>query len=517
MKSRAQVPDAHTYTILFRGCAEHSHVDQALVKVMSLYKGMSSERSAVRPNIIHANAVLKMCARAGDIDTLFAVANDLPTVGPTAPNNLTYTTIFNGLKMDAISEVPGGRSPMQKRQVRREAIARGRQLWPSVTTSWRKGDIWLDEELVCAMGRLLETGVSSDVDDIPSLIEQTMNIPRQYPRGGYNAQSTIAPQRDVQTGKQEVEEQEAPNENTEFVDLVTFSAMSVEDSQMSLVQQLTELKKSHFGPPTMGGYAKPRQNTLSLIMKAMYNLRLKAPAMKYWDIFTRLLGVVPDGDNYHVYMRILRVSRASTEAVQLLQQMPKVYRAPKTFRITMSTCERNKLSRHAFSDAGKILDVMQTSLEVPDIPTLISYLSVAISSPAKAASESANTPVKYAQGQQILRALDRLNPSFVNIKSLFAYGDPTNDRKDRERTSSDFKEDLILLTQMMIRANDTIMNQAMVPREQFSEITKQRNKLSAFVTRMKTDGYTPLISKPHSRESPSADYEGPASPRKAFA
>jgi hypothetical protein len=478
MKKRAQVPDAYTYTILFRGCAEHPDAAQALAKVLSLYQGMLLDKSPVKPTTIHMNALLKMCARAKDMDALFTIANDLPATGIRATNNLTYTTIFNGLRMDAISDIPERQTPMQSRQVRRKAIASGRLLWPTIITRWQKGDIWIDEELVCSMGRLLGMGGPSDTDDILSLIEQTMNIPRQVPRLGSLERSMIDPQSEVQA--------EGSPELAQFPAVEDIPITNTESKDNALYQQFTAMTIAKEVPINIGSYAKPGRNSLSLVMTALLDLHLKAPATKYWGIFTKQKGVIPDSDNFHVYMRILRLFRASTEVIELLRQMPKNYMAYKTFRIAMSTCQRNKLNRHAFSNAGKVLDLMQMNLEVPDIPTCTTYLEIALESPAYSSTTSINgatSPSKFSQGQQILRALGRLNPCFVNISSLFAYGDPTDKRKDNERTNPEFKENLILLAQSMIRANDTMMDQAMVPREQYSEIMKQRSKLAAFVTR----------------------------------
>jgi pentatricopeptide repeat protein len=184
MKKRAQVPDAQTFTIIFNGCSQHKDSTQALGKVLSMYNSMLTEKSPVRPNTIHLNAVLKMCARAGNMEAMFSIVDQMAWDGLTAPNNLTYTTIFNALRMHITTGPRDTMTPMQRRSYQQKNILHARHVWTDVVKAWRKGKIWIDEELACSMGRLLLVGNEQDHDDVLSLVEQTMNIPRQVPRIG---------------------------------------------------------------------------------------------------------------------------------------------------------------------------------------------------------------------------------------------------------------------------------------------------------------------------------------------
>ena len=494
MKKRAQVPDAYTYTIIFRGCAENYHSTQALAKVMSVYQGMLRDKSPVRPNVIHMNAVLKMCARAGDMDALFAISADLPDGGPRAANNLTYTTILNALRVQAMTEPAGGRSPMEQRAERRVAIMRARLIWQDVVTRWRKGDMWIDEELVSTMGRTLLLGGPDDIDDIFSLIEQSMNMPRQFPRMGHSPPAGSGPrsQIPVEKGISQKESLLALQSPSAGVDQALETMERAEES--TSVEAFTAVTPTKSPPNGISAYAKPGQNSLSLVLQALLDLHLskpiaKSPAANYWEMFTKKHGVVPDGENYAAYLRILRLFRASTETVEVLLQMPKSYMAHKIFRISMSTCLRDKHNRHAFTNSGKILDLMQTHLTVPDMRTLVSYLEVAVAAPAHGDRSALDADVSYttyAQGQQIMRSLERLGPSFVNIRSFLSYGDPTKPKLDRQRNSPEFLEGVLGLTKHMIRACDILVNQALVPDDMYGYIKKQRSKLAAFVTRYKS-------------------------------
>ena len=473
MKKRAQHPDAHTYTIIFRGCTEHPDSQMALAKGLAFYHSMLSSKM-ITPNTIHMNAVLKMCARARDLDAMYTIVSTMPEKGVRAPNNLTYTTILNALRMHAVGDLRGSLTPMQKRQNIRQACLNARRLWADVVIRWRRGDVFIDEELVSAMGRILINGEPRDVDDVLSLVEQTMGIPRQTPRLALptNAISQKEPSSEVVA--QTVQEQT----RSLFVDE---STSLPEDQQEGQEIAIDIFKAPRPTSRAANAYAKPGRNSLSLVMQVMDSLQRKEAAVTYWSIFTRKFGVIPDAENYHSYLRVLRRMRASADTVDLLLEMPREYMADKTFIIAMSTCERDKNNRNAFANAGKILDVMQSTLNIPNLTALRTYLEVAVSSPAyfKAVkgSTEATTSSAYAQGKQILRALDRLNPSYINIKSFIAYDPAASDKRKMQ-------EDILALTRKMIALCDILMNKGLVEREMYSAICAQRNKFAAFTQRM---------------------------------
>jgi hypothetical protein len=193
MKKRAQFPDGHTYSIIFNGCSLHPQPELALAKALPIYHSMMSEKSQIKPTIVHVNAVLKMCARALNTDAMLAIAAGMPLKGVGSPNNLTYTTIFNALRYFASGGFRSTLTPMQKRQNCQKAMLEARRMWVDVTKRWGQGELWVDEELVSAFGRLLLMGDLRDRDDILSLIEQTMNIPRQIPRLGTAARREVDP------------------------------------------------------------------------------------------------------------------------------------------------------------------------------------------------------------------------------------------------------------------------------------------------------------------------------------
>ncbi|KAH7321665.1 hypothetical protein BKA65DRAFT_540841 [Rhexocercosporidium sp. MPI-PUGE-AT-0058] len=475
MKKRAQVPDAYTYTILFRGCAEHRDSGNALPKVLDIYNSMRAEKSPVKPNTIHLNCVLKMCSRAGNIDAMFAIAGHFGQHGLTAANNLTFTIMLNALRTSSISASRGALTPMERRAWYRDTIARSRDVWKDVIDRWRKGDIWIDEELVSTMGRLLLIGQEDDKDDVFSLIEQTMNIPRQIPKLGTPERARIEPASQVDV-RDPIKTSKTRNVEGETIENVSNS----KDKEAAVASNTSfeAVKAPVTKEDGIAMYAKPGQNSLSLILQAALDLNLKAPATAYWNIFTKSYLVQPDAENFHAYMRILRMARASTEMIEVLSQMSTRDMEVKTFRLAMATCARDKRNPNSFSNANKVLDTMTRALREPDVQSLEQYLEVAIESPSK-------EKIQNAQGEQILRALNRLNPSFINLKAAMQFtpsGPDTGTPKvlfDRIKSI----EGVIRLASGMVRAFDLLMNKALVPREKYGDLTKERSKMSAFITR----------------------------------
>ncbi|KAG4026797.1 hypothetical protein MFRU_036g00300 [Monilinia fructicola] len=468
MKKRAQFPDAQTYTIIFKGCSESPYTKQAFEKGLAIYTSMLSSGSRLRPNTIHMNAVLRLCARAGEEEALLGIAAQMPAQGTGAPDNLTFTTILNAFRMKALAN----RDMPEKEllNLKRKIIDRAHRMWGDIYTRWRKGDVMVDEELVCAMGRTLLLGSEEDNDDVLSLVEQTMNVRRQIPRRGTKSRQKIEPslqgqsRTDENKGLTEIEGSDDITQENQLEDVFARSGTAV-----------ASLPRSHV-------YAKPGPNTISMILTALANMLKKDPATKYWELFTKEMGVVPDQDNYLKYLRILRLFRSSREALELLLDIPKESLKPEFFRLAMSACERDKNNPNVFSNAGKILDIMQMNLTVPDIKALVTYMDVSVSS-SLTRKPSGNRPTKYEQGKQIVRALERVGPSYLNIRSLAMYGNPTSTDDDHFR-NRDFKNEVLVLIRRIIGALDILMDKGLIPRDSYGEMIARRNKLIAYERRI---------------------------------
>ncbi|KAI9700753.1 MAG: hypothetical protein M1836_002122 [Candelina mexicana] len=452
MKKRGQIPDSYTYLLLFRGLASRAHYPQALEKALTIYHSMSSARSPVRPSIIHTNAVLKVCARANNMDALWGIAAKLPELGIGAPNNLTWTTILNAVQKSATMDSESLKTLEEQSRRKATAVLEGRRMWDDIVGRWRKGNLWIDEELVCAMGRLLLIGEKQeDWDDVLSLVEQTMAVPRVIPRRG-----------DPTPRAGSVSHLE--NQNGEHPESDGGDLQSGGEFRMLRVQ----------GPDSDGNkapsltYTTPGQNTLSLVLQACMKMRMKKPANDYWKMFTDATRyhVQPDLDNFHTFMRILRFSRSSGEILELLRtDMPgaKVKPTTMTFWIAMSTCIRDKNNPNVLDSADQILDLMQNELEDPDVRTLRLYLDLAFVTD---------------KGQNIVNTLRRLGPSVVNMRSLLAYGFSSTGK----HLDSATKDELLNLLRKMVGCYDRLLNTE-VPRETYLSYMRERSKLAAFVTR----------------------------------
>jgi len=472
MKKRAQFPDGHTYSIIFNGCAIHRDPNLALGKVLPIYHSMSSEKSLIKPTVIHVNALLKLCSRAMNTEALLAIVAEMPSKGAGSPNNLTYTTLFNALRFFATSSSRASLTTIQKRQNSTKALLEARHLWVGITKRWAQGDLHIDEELVSAFGRILILGGPRDVDDILSLIEQTMNIPRQIPPLASEARQAVDPRARIRKST-----------------VIAVADSSPEDLALEPPNGDDQVEGAIHPGQRRGLFAKPGQNSLSVVLEALLKMQLKEPAQKYWQIFTTQYNVRPDQDNFHGYLRILRVARASNEAANIvIQKMSVQDLKHTTFRIAMATCRRDKLNRNAFANAGRLLDLMQSALREPDIPFLEEYLELAINAPAyskRASSSGKNDWSKFEQGKQILRALERLNPSLLNLKAHLHFADPQLAQKSAAERA-EFVDSIHSLTRKMISCYDLLMNKAMVPRDFYGPLTAQRGKLASFVARHKS-------------------------------
>jgi hypothetical protein len=348
---------------------------------LTLYHSISAPNSGLSPNIIHTNALLRLCSMQLDLDSMFDIVSKLPEYGSYAANSWTFTRLLQTMREKAIKDSNGIADSNASALRREETIVEARRMWAVIIARWRKADIVVDEELVCSMGRLLLIGGRPrDWDDVLSLIQQTVNIQRIVPRLGTEARREEKHPRirgphiaaNLKNDSSEIViEGDEPLPGSEF------------DTNFGLEpnQYKSEYSRSKVAATT--AYAKPGNNTLSLILDACLKTAQKTSAIDYWRLLTNPEGpyvVVPDSDNVHMLLRILRASRASNETLKiLLNDMPelRISYSPKTFRIAMSACVRDALNPSVLENAGRILDLMESRFRVPDLNVLQQYADVA--------------------------------------------------------------------------------------------------------------------------------------------
>ena len=416
MKKRAQPPDSHTYTTLLRGLAATKY-PQNQSRALSIYSSMFAEKSTVNPTIIHTNAMLKVCAYQGDIDCLFGLAAKLPTKGRGAPDNWTYTTILNAIRNQLwlFLQENSENAIEQRERKRQEALLQGRRIWGDIVEQWRSGEVSVDEQLVCSMGRLLLLGSRpEDFDDVLSLVEQAMGIPRQIPRIGHP--DRVTHHKPVGAIFLEEKGEDTSTCDTDRDEHSHYMVSSVPSTVDSLAYSQTPGSEFDSLPASYRSFAKPSRNTLSLILDACVHMRLSTVANTYRKILTSPDGeyrIRPDMDNLHMYLRILRQSRSSRNAVAMVESMitdPPLGESVqvKTFRIAMSCCVRDRANPAILGHATKLLRMMTNTLEEPDFKVSEMFVEII-----------AQKEIPWRDTLEGLREMEKI---IGNFRSLLAYG-----------------------------------------------------------------------------------------------
>ncbi|KAH8674016.1 hypothetical protein BX600DRAFT_456822 [Xylariales sp. PMI_506] len=480
MKKRAQLPNAHTYTIIFRGCANSPHPKLAVSECSKLYNNMLAN-GRITPSIIHLNAVLQVCARAHDLETMFTLVKSADD-RVRAPNSQTYTTIINALR--AVAENPQMESVLPdevEEDITTKMIQRAMAIWDEVIGKWRNADLIMDESLVCAMGRLLLLGSYHESNGIFSLLHQTMNIP-------YEATQLNILYRQVTAGSR----------GTELV-------AGAEKARQPAVKQdqLTGPgPKIVFSQVNASGlnYAKPSNNTLSMVLKAIQNTGKTTLAHHYWAVFTNAFKVKPDTENWYSLISAFRRGKNSTRSADYLAMMPKEAVSPKIFRTAMTTCLRDNLNTSSFTNATRVLEAMITSLRVPDPQALRTYLRVSYANKRnfEQTPDAAKDPNvgKLAWGRQLRLALDNIwEPYAICAKQLTFGGlgpvlDKDSVKPSEQRTwknESNDRAELVALARRMIATYDRLIFDNMVTPEVAKQLVPRRNSLNRFVTKFYED------------------------------
>lgn len=470
MKKRAQKPDSYTFNILLRGLSSYANHPQTLARALSIYQSMHADNCPVKPSIIHTNALLRVCARCKDTDALFGVAAKLPTRGAGAPNNLTFTIILNALRTAAWTSLDDD-TDESKAKRRYQATMQGRRIWGDVIAHWQKGDIGIDEELVCAMGRLLLLGGSeNDCKGIFALVEQTMGIRCRAPRlVEPSHRAVVNASTDTEAASEHgLEPSSSMNE------LSSKSDVEIPGSEFEPIAKLSSKKTP---------YALPSRNTLSMVLDACVRLRAIPLGQEYWNLLTNSGSpymVIPDSENIHMYLRLLRIQRASKLALELVSGIRRgspglahIVLEAKTFRVALSACVRDSLNPNVLDNAGKLVRMMVDTLEMPDVKSLEMYLHVAI----------------HSHGRDWRSLMGVLRGSVLGVRNLRSYLSYEALASGREKKKGELKanlEDVVSLARKIIGAFDITIDTGAesMSKQERAECMEQRNIMARWVTRM---------------------------------
>jgi hypothetical protein len=394
-----------------------------------------------------------------DMDALWGVAAKIPETGPGAANATTYNTIINAIRQNMLLNAPRDESDEEAAARKERGIMEARRLWEDIAGKWRSADLVIDEELVCSMGRLLLLGARPrDWDDVLSLVEQTMDIPRLVPRLGTAERKEAG-----------FPQLRAPNvpDDYKFDDEHLAPGESTQRGEEFLPFTGNILKRLAF--------VRPGNNTLSIVQEACLKIAAPKAAEQYWDMLAdpAAYGVVPDLNNLNQRLRNLRQNRASASAVKLLKEdmVDKgIQLRPGTLRIAMSTCVRDKNNHNSLRHASQILQIMLQTLEDVDAKAVGMYADLAITFP-------------LAKGQDLIDALTHLHPIVKNLRLQLGVGGAT---RDSDRVGATYlrgaeRQDALTTIRKIYGVYDRLLLSDLIPEEQKQDFKKERARLSAFI------------------------------------
>lgn len=167
MKKRQQWPNAQTYTILLSGLSGDYWQSGNHEKAMKIYESLHAPNARTRPNVAHANAVMKVCHTSRNIDAALEIFRQLPKEGMMAPDRISYTTLFNLARTIAVE------------QPRRAAsmVKIGLSLWSEVLDRWRSNNLEVDDQLACCAAELFLCGEVEHATAVYLLLEEVFGVP----------------------------------------------------------------------------------------------------------------------------------------------------------------------------------------------------------------------------------------------------------------------------------------------------------------------------------------------------
>lgn len=359
-----------------------------------------------------------------------------------APNNWTYTIILNALRHQPSNykDLPGG-SGAEGDAVKKSietTIQRGKLVWDEVMSRWKKNEIIMDEELMCAMGRLLLLGGAKEIESILALLSNVLGVPRldqeQLPNPGQK------------TGSDQKDDSQSPPE-------------------LKTPQQQQQQRQLQGPSKPMAG-----KNTLSLVMKALGLGRRTKLAARYWDRLTSTFGIVPDRWNYKHYLDSLSTGAASGKAAQIIKDMPAEMVDGLVVRRGLLMCHFDAYNENAFENATIIFDAMMQKMRTPDAECMTLYLQVATSNYRKFDDRSKypiESKAKLAYGRQILDAIDRVWEPLRLATNALSFSDAAVNSKSPDETwkrNYSGRKSLLDVAKRIVAVSDKMISQSLVQR-----------------------------------------------------
>ncbi|KAI0393653.1 hypothetical protein F5Y17DRAFT_431284 [Xylariaceae sp. FL0594] len=442
MKKRGLKPNVRTYTTIFRGCALSKHSKLAVSEAVALYHNMSTI-GRIRPNTIHMNAVISVCAKAGDLDSMFSILQTCDD-NERSPDSQTYTTILAAMRHRATPKTTNfkatvGGVEVDLTQEKKDAVRRAKMLWEDVIKRWKMGGLVIDETLVCAMGRVLLLEGYHGAEAVPKLLEQTMKMPANDKK-------------------------------------------SVGSSQLSdSSEDIQAVKVKSKGPL----YATPGNNTLSLILEALRVTGKTSEAKRYWQTITSQHGVVPDENNWTQLFQTLHKGKNSGQAAAFFQMIPGKEITPKQMRTAMDICLRDNLNPKAVDNAEEIFMYIKKHSGIPDVRTLRDYLRVAWATRKcyDSAMQRGKEDAYHAWARKMNSVLDHLWHLFKPLAEKCEADLKANaDYPEALGRARNFKAEAVALFRKMVAAYDYLVTMKYgIPEDVLARDARNRNDLNRYV------------------------------------
>lgn len=484
MKKRAQLPNAQTFTIIFSGCANSNHPKQAIGEALKIYNAMMAS-TRLKPNTVHLNAVLDACARSQDLESMFVVLRTAG--GMRSPNNLTYTIILNALRHQPSNQInPNEVLREQEQAVAKSVettIARAKMVWDEVISRWQKGEIKMDEELMCAMGRVLLLGGAKETDSVLKVVCEVLGITTLLD----GQPSLINPDGAKESEKSKpAERSRTPQDPGALEDLAASGnwdkpeqADEYSSSQRRRTPEPEQHQRQQYhhqqqqrsrGTASKSMTRIAGNNALSLIMRALTQGKRTKLAGRYWDYMTYSYGVIPDEKNYRDYIDCLSTGAASGRAARALVSMPQTIDNGNLYRRGLLVCHFDAFNENAFENATTIYEAMVKKLRVPDVRCMRVYLQVAVSSYRDFRNKKqypSEQAANVAYGRQILSALDRVWEPLRVATNEVGFSDamaPCKSPQEARMRTYPERQEIMEVAKKFVATCDKFLSEALIPK-----------------------------------------------------
>jgi hypothetical protein len=346
MKKRSQSPDSYTLSIILTALSKHPHPQTVVPKAIQILESMQRPESLVQPNHIHYNQVLQLCAKAGEIDSLWQILSTMPEKGPNAPSSKTFSIVLQNIKTSL--------ELTNSKEDREELIRTAMNIWGIVADKWNKGIVTVDSHLVCDMVKVLVLGgQKDDYLNALDLIEQTTGERRPEISNRHRKQ--------VKTTES--------NEDT--------FTRNEDDNSKALAPTSPSFAVVNRSPAAHGmQLVRPTVQILDAALWVCYHLKDAYLAKHYWDNLTSNNRVNVDGASFKVYLKVLREAKSSAITLDAMESFMEKHRPDwGMYRVAMSTIAATMPRKRAFVEAWELYKNRSQHLKSPDMKFMSQFVS----------------------------------------------------------------------------------------------------------------------------------------------